>query len=166
MNNKESLKTKLFRIALNFYPMFFGTGGKALFISGDWTRAVVQLRLSLLTRNYVGTIFGGSQFAAADPFFMVLLINCLKGEYIVWDKAGKIDFKKPGRGKIRAEFIYTPEEIENIKQITNRDGRYEFPKTIQWIDEEGDVVSVVEKLIYVSTKEYAKKRKLEREANA
>lgn len=48
---KESLKTFLFRFGMNMYPMYYGTGGRVTYLAGDWTR------------NYVGTIFGGSMFA-------------------------------------------------------------------------------------------------------
>jgi hypothetical protein len=117
----------------------------------------------LFTRNYVGTIFGGSQFAALDPFHTVLLINCLGKEYIVWDKAGSIKFKKPGKGKLKAEIIYTDEELADIRKQTRDHGKYEFVKNADWIDAQGDVVSTLDKTVYVATKEYFKKRQLERE---
>lgn len=159
----ESLKTRLFRYGINLYPMFFGTGGKVVYLKGDWTHAIVRLKLNLWTRNYVGTIFGGSQFAAADPFHMVLLINCIGKNFIVWDKAATIVFKKPGKGVIKAEFIYTPEELKAIKQNTLQDGSYEFKKLISWIDQQGDVVSTFEKTVYVATKEHFEKRRKEKE---
>lgn len=159
----ESLKTKFFRYGINLYPMFFGTGGKVTFIKGDWTHATVRLKLNLWTRNYVGTIFGGSQFAAADPFHKVLLINCIGKEFIVWDKAATIIFKKPGKGVITADFIYTPEELESIKQHTLQNGSYEFKKTVSWIDQHGDTVSTFEKTVYVATKEHFNKRRKEKE---
>jgi hypothetical protein len=33
----------------------------------------------------------------ADPFFMLMLIENLGKDYIVWDKSASIRFKKPGR---------------------------------------------------------------------
>ncbi|CAN5670456.1 DUF4442 domain-containing protein [soil metagenome] len=155
---KESLKTRLFRYGINLYPMYFGTGGRLIYLAGDWTRATVRLKLSLFTRNYVGTIFGGSMFAAADPFHMVLLINILGPQFIVWDKAGRIDFKKPGRGRIEAKFVYTTEEVTTIREATLKDGSYEFKKSVPWIDEQGDIVSIFEKTVYVATKEFFKQR--------
>jgi acyl-coenzyme A thioesterase PaaI-like protein len=155
---KESLKTIFFRFGINVYPMFYGTGGRVTYLAGDWTRATVRLKLGLRTRNYVGTIFGGSMFAAADPFHMVLLINILGPDFVVWDKAGRIDFKKPGRGRIEANFIYTPDEIARIRETTLKDGSYEFKKSLPWVDQQGDTVSVFEKTIYVATKEFFKQR--------
>lgn len=156
----ENWKTWLFRLGMNLYPMFRGTGGWVTFISADWHRARVELRLRLKTRNYAGTIFGGSMFAAIDPFHMVLLMNILgKENFVVWDKAGAIQFKKPGRGRITCDVKYSPEEIANIREQARANGKYVFVKSAEWIDEAGDVVSVVEKTIYVATKEYYRERR-------
>lgn len=160
---KESLKTRFFRYGLNVYPMYFGTGGRLIYLAGDWTRATVRLKLNLFTRNYVGTIFGGSMFAAADPFHMVLLMNILGPQFIVWDKAGRIDFKKPGRGPIEAKFVYTPEEITNIRAATVENGSFEFKKSVPWIDEQGETVSIFEKTVYVATKEFFELRQQAKE---
>ena len=155
----ESLKTWCFRQAMNKYPMFFGTGGKIIFLKKDFKHVIVRLKLNLWTYNYVGTIFGGSQFAALDPFHMVLLINCLGKDYVILDKAGSIKFKKPGKGTIQAEIIYTDEELQSIREETNKTGRYEFTKSVDWKNQEGEVISTLEKTVYVATKEYFKNRK-------
>jgi len=62
------------------------------------------MRLRWWNANYVGTHYGGSLYSMADPFFMVMLIENLGKDYIVWDKAATIRFKKPGRGKMSAGF--------------------------------------------------------------
>ena len=160
---KESIRTKIFRILMNWYPMFFGTGGKVMFISADWRRVELRLKLNIWTYNYVGTIFGGSQFAATDPFLMVMLIKILGNDYIVWDKAGSVQFKKPGRGKLKLVFEYTDEEIARIKSEVATHGKYEFTKGAHWLDQDGAVVSKVEKLVYVSTKAFDRERKKRRE---
>jgi hypothetical protein len=160
----ENFKSRMFRFGMNIYPMFFATGGRLLFLKADFSHAIVRLKLNLWTRNYVGTIFGGSMFSAADPFHMVLLINCIGKNYIVWDKSAKIDFKKPGKGTLKAEFIYTPEELKNITDTADKNGNYEFKKAVSWIDQKGEVVSTYEKVIYVATKEHFKKRQEEKAA--
>lgn len=149
---------------MNLYPMFFCTGGKVLYIQRDWKCARVQLKFGLRTRNYVGTIFGGSQFSAVDPFHIVLLINILKKKYVVWDKAAEIKFKKPGRGRLTTEVRYADDELEHIIRQAEQHGRYEFVKTVEWIDQEGDVVSTVSKTIYVATKDHFRRRQQEKRA--
>lgn len=158
----ESLKTWFFRQGMNVYPMFFGTGGRVEFLSRDWKQVRVRLKLGLWTYNYAGTIFGGSMFSAIDPFYMVLLVNILGRDYIVWDKAGTIAFKKPGRSKITANISYTDEDIKTILENVSRDGRYQFDKSVDWTDQDGHVISTVTKTVYVATKAHYKKRQLER----
>jgi hypothetical protein len=90
---KESWKSWWFRLLMNWYPMYFGTGGKILFWAADSTEVHLRLRLNIWSYNYVGTIFGGSMFSAADPFYMVMLLKVLGNDYVVWDKAANIRFK-------------------------------------------------------------------------
>jgi hypothetical protein len=49
-------------------------------------------------KNYVGTHFGGSLSAMTDPHYMLMMIQILGREYIVWDQSGTIEYRKPGRG--------------------------------------------------------------------
>ncbi|MBX3016406.1 MAG: DUF4442 domain-containing protein [Bdellovibrionaceae bacterium] len=160
---KESIRTKIFRILMNWYPMFLGTGGKITFIAANWRRVELRLKLNIWTYNYVGTIFGGSQFSATDPFLMVMLIKILGNDYIVWDKAGSIRFLKPGRGRLRLVFEYSDDEIALIQDEVARHGKYEFTKGAEWLDQDGVAVSKVEKLVYVSTKSFDRERRKRRE---
>ena len=159
----ESWKTRFFRYFMNIYPMYAGTGGRVTFISSDWHEACVELRLRLRTRNYAGTIFGGAMFAAVDPFHMVLLLNILgKENFVVWDKAGAIQFKKPGRGRIVCDVRYQTDEVAEIRARALADGKYVFVKAVSWLDSAGDVVAVVEKTVYVATKAYYRERRARR----
>ncbi|HEY3270721.1 MAG TPA: DUF4442 domain-containing protein, partial [Geothrix sp.] len=74
---RESLRTRLFRWAFNVWPCFRGTGARVAFIASDWSEVRIRLPLSWRTRNYVGTIFGGSLYAGVDPFYMLMLIHRL-----------------------------------------------------------------------------------------
>ena len=57
-------------------------------LAPDFRKVVVDLRMRFDNRNYVGTHFGGSLFAMTDPWFMVMMMNNLGPDYVVWDKAG------------------------------------------------------------------------------
>ncbi len=119
-NRKESFQTWRFRTFMNWYPMFFGTGGKILFWSGDSMDVQVRLRRNIWTYNYVGTIFGGSMFSASDPFYMLMLYRILGNQYVVWDKAAKIRFRKPGRTTLYARFLLTDADLAEIRQEVAR----------------------------------------------
>lgn len=158
----ESFKTWSFRQLMNMYPMYFGTGGKLIFLKANWQHAIVRLKLNMWTYNYVGTIFGGSQFAALDPFHIVLLINCLGKDYVVWDKSATIHFKLPGRSLLKAEIRYEDDELEKIRTEAKKNGRYEFVKSVDWVDAEGQIISTLQKTVYVATKEYTRAKKASR----
>ena len=91
----ESWATRMIRWGFNLAPVYRGTGAWVTHISADWRDVRIKLPLSLRTRNYVGTIFGGSMYAAVDPFYMIMLIRNLGTGYTVWDKAASIRFRKP-----------------------------------------------------------------------
>jgi hypothetical protein len=46
---------------------------------------------------------------------MVMLMENLGKDYIVWDKAANIDFIAPGRGTVKAHFRLSKEEIERVR---------------------------------------------------
>ncbi len=83
----ESLRTKLTRWGWNVFPAYWGIGARVTYIAADYREIRVELPFSWRTRNYVGTIFGGSIYAAVDPVYMIMLIKNLGQDYVVWDKA-------------------------------------------------------------------------------
>lgn len=110
------------------------------------------MKLRWYNQNYVGTHFGGSLYAMTDPFYMLMLMNNIGRGYIVWDKAANIEFKKPGRGKVSAEFNLTLDEVNSIKDATDKNGKHLFEKTVSIQDENGEIIAVVNKTIYVRKK--------------
>lgn len=95
----------MFRWGWNFFPAYRGAGGRIEYISDDWHEARVRLPLSWRTRNYVGTIYGGSIYASIDPIYMLMLMHILGKGYVVWDKAANVRFRKPGRTTLWADFF-------------------------------------------------------------
>jgi hypothetical protein len=67
----ESFGSRRFRWICNLFPAFRGTGGRVTYVDADFREVHVRLRLNWRTRNYVGTIFGGSLYGAVDPFHML-----------------------------------------------------------------------------------------------
>ncbi|MCX6218675.1 DUF4442 domain-containing protein [Spirosoma sp.] len=162
-NRTESFKTWRFRQFMNWYPMYFGTGGKILFWSGDSREVHLRLRRNLWTYNYVGTIFGGSMFAAADPFYMLMLLRILGKSYVVWDKTGSIRFRKPGRQTLYARFNITDEQLDTIRRAVAENGQTEQTFTLDWVDAEGVVHAQIERLCYIADKQHYEQRKNDRQ---
>ncbi|MEO0789170.1 MAG: DUF4442 domain-containing protein, partial [Bacteroidota bacterium] len=109
-------KHKLFKYAFNWSPMYSRTTAKITSVSPDLMQINIRLPISYKNRNYSNTIFGGSMFASVDPFPMTQLINLIGPEYVVWDKSAEIKFKRPANVDLYAEFVYTQEELDDIKQ--------------------------------------------------
>ncbi|HEY1405539.1 MAG TPA: DUF4442 domain-containing protein [Spirochaetota bacterium] len=148
----ESFASKIARWRFNFYPAYRGTGARIIYIAGDWHEVRVKLPLSWRTRNYVGTIFGGSIYGAVDPVYMLMLMKKLGPEYIVWDKAAYIQFKRPGTSTLFATFIVTDEEISAIRNISESARSFDRIYNVDLVDGNGTIHASVEKVIYFRRK--------------
>lgn len=140
------------RRALNIFGPYVGAGVRVRELSDDYRHLRVEMTLHWYNTNYVGTHFGGSLYSMIDPFWMLLLMNNLGRDYIVWDKSAKIDFIKPGKGTVSATFTLTREMIDEVRQATAGGDKYlpEWPVDI--VDEQGDVVARVHKQLYIRKK--------------
>ncbi len=158
-DKKESFKSWWFRTLINWYPMYFGTGGKILFWSGDSTEVHLRLRLNLWTYNYVGTIFGGSLFSAGDPFYMLMLLRTLGNSFVVWDKSASIRFKKPARTTLFAVFKIAETDFAEIKEAVKINGEVTRTFVIKWMDKDEVVHAEIERHCYVADKTFYQKKK-------
>ena len=149
---RESWRTRLTRWGFNWFPAYRGTGARIVFIANDWTEMRVRLPLNWRTRNYVGTIFGGSMYGAVDPVYMIMLIHLLGPGYVVWDKAATIRFRKPGREALTATFRVTEEELSAIRAEVERNGRAERTYTFKLVNAAGEVHASCEKLLSIKPK--------------
>lgn len=149
----ESWKTRLTRWAFNFFPAYRGGGARITYISHDFREVHVVLPLNWRTRNYVGTIYGGSMYSAVDPIYMVMLIKNLPKGTVVWDKAAAIRFKRPGREALYARFRLEQGEINAILAELERQPSLDRHYTVELVDRTGKVHAVVEKTIYIRRKD-------------
>ena len=136
----------------NLWPPFAAAGIRIDAVSKDMRRIDVSMKLKLYNRNLVGTHFGGSLYAMTDPFYMAILIEALGKDYVVWDKAATIRFKKPGRGRVRASFAVDERTIAAIAAEVAEKGRAEPHFAVVVTDEKGDVVAEVDKTLSVRKK--------------
>lgn len=148
---RESLRTRLFRWAFNLWPCYRGTGGRVTHIAADWSELRVRLPLSWRTRNYVGTIFGGSLYAAVDPFYMLMLIHRLGPGFVVWDKAASIRFRKPGRSRLFATFRIEEAEVAEILRLLQDRPKVDRSYPVELRDAEGVLHAEIQKVIHIST---------------
>ena len=145
----ESFASRKMRWGFNLFPAFRGPGGRVTYIAGDFREARVRLPLNWRTRNYVGTIFGGSLYGAVDPMYMIMLIKILGPDYVVWDKAATIRFRKAGRGTLYARFRIEDEEIRTIRSLLETAPYIDRIYRVDLADAAGIVHAEVEKTIYI-----------------
>ena len=148
----ESFATKIDRWKFNFFPAYRGTGARVIYIADNYCEIRVKIPLSWRTRNYVGTIYGGSMYAGIDPIYMLMLIKTLGKDYIVWDKAAKIRFKRPGKETLFADFLLTEEELNEIKSVLETKRSIDRIYNVKLADKSGKVHALIEKTLYIAKK--------------
>jgi acyl-coenzyme A thioesterase PaaI-like protein len=148
-----SMKASLLKHGMNLWPPFWGAGIHVDHISNDYRSAKVSLKLRLLNRNIVGVHFGGSLFAMTDPFFMLLFSQNLGKEYIVWDRAAKIEFLKPGRTNVYAQFHITQQQIDEVRNEANEGEKILKDYSVDVLSTSGDVIARVTKTLYIRKKQ-------------
>ena len=146
------MNVKTLRRRVGFYPPFLGAGIKVKYIAPDVRRIDVEMPLRFWNRNLVGTHFRGSLYAMTDLFFMMMLIQNLGPDYIVWDKSAGIRFRRPGTGTVHARFELTQERLDEIRTLADRQEKVEPVFQVQVVDAKGNVVAEIEKVLYVRRK--------------
>jgi acyl-coenzyme A thioesterase PaaI-like protein len=136
-----------------------GAGIKVVRMDKNLREADVEMRLTRWNKNYVGVHFGGSLFSMTDPFYMLMLVANLGGEYVVWDKSASIRYKRPGVGRVRAEFRLSEERLAEIRAAVEVEGRYDARFVVEIKDDKGGVVAEVERVVYCATKTAHEERK-------
>ncbi len=134
---------------INFYAPYLGAGIR---VRRDGTGYQIRMKLRWWNRNYFGTHFGGSLYSMCDPFYVLILAEQLGRDYIVWDKAASIRFRRPGKGEMRADFQLSGEEIERVRELADAGEVVEPTYSVEVKDGNGKVVAEVEKLCYVRRK--------------
>jgi hypothetical protein len=148
----SSRSAKQLKRWVNLYAPYLGAGVRVTHISDDFRNVEVEMALRFYNRNYVGTHFGGSLYSMIDPFYMLMLIHVLGPDYIVWDKAATIRFKRPGKGVVKASFQLSEEQIAEIRKAADTQPKVEPQLQVLIKDAEGNVIAEVDKLLYVKKK--------------
>jgi len=149
----------VFKMGFNLSPMYRRSTARVMHVSEDLLNITIKLPISWKNKNYVDSIFGGSMFAAVDPFPMVQLMNIIGNDYVVWDKSAEIFFRRPAKEDLYANFSYTLPELEEIKQRVMNEHEIEIIKTTQLTNKDKSIVFCeVRKTIYIADKESYKKK--------
>ena len=152
MFDLKNLPLKTVARFMNFYPPYLGAGVKIKLEDEDQLIFKVSMPLKVTNRNYVGVHFGGSLYSMVDPFYMLILMNKLGKDYLVWDKKAAIHFKRPGTGTVSARFEIPEERVKEIKESVEKHGKWEPEFNVEIIDEHKNIVCAVSKTLWVKKK--------------
>ena len=154
----ESGKSAMMRRSFNFWPCIWCSGGRVEFIAGDYHELHVSIKLNIRTRNRVGTVYGGSIYSSVDPYFMLMFMQILGKDFVVWDKAASVKFVRPIVNKVKCRFLVTEELVEEVKHKVAALGEYTFELPLKYEDEAGVVYAVFTKTVYAASKDFYKKK--------
>ena len=113
--------------------------------------ARAHMGLNRLNRNYVGTQFGGSLYAMTDPFFMLMLMENLGRDYVVWDKAANIE--PSARARARCMRISASTRSCSTRSVSGPPAAKYLPRLhAEARDDAGTLVARVQKTLYVRLK--------------
>lgn len=146
------ISPRLLKFILNIYPPYLGAGVRVNYIAKDWKETHVSMKLRWYNRNAVGTHFGGSLYSMVDPHLMLMLMQLLGEEYIVWDKSAEIDFRRPGRGRVYAEMKITDDDLNTIYKSLKNKSKVLKEFEVAVVDEAGKAVARVRKILYIRLK--------------
>lgn len=150
----------IFKYGFNISPMYRRSTGRIMTVSEDLLQAKVKIPITYKNKNYVGSIFGGSLFAATDPVYMIQLIHILGNDYVVWDKEATIKFKRPAVENAYADFCFSEDEIETLKKQVAENKEIDIKKELQIVNKDATAVyAEVTKIIYVADKKYYKEKR-------
>ncbi len=137
------------KLVLNLYPPYLFAGVRVTKVDPQWRELHVSMKLRWFNQNAVGTHFGGSIYSMVDPHLMLLLMQVLGSDYVVWDKSANIEFHKPGKGRVHAVVRITYEDLHEIRRKTDGGDAYRPRFELAILDEDGDAVATVTKVLHI-----------------
>ena len=141
-----------FKLLFNLWPPLLGAGIRITRVQPDWKEVDVEMKLRRWNANYVGTHYGGSLYSMTDPFYMVMFIEILGRDYIVWDKSASIRFRRPGRGTVFAKFRITDEQIAEIRSALKTEEKIDREFSVDVKSGDGEIIAEVKKLLQFRNK--------------
>lgn len=112
----------------------------------------VKIAKSLLNKNYNGSIFGGTIYAATDPFYALLFDQLLQRagfKVRVWLKSASIQYLKPGRGNLYFTITVTDDMLNEAIEALNTSGKFVKAYPMEITNSAGELCATVMNEVYV-----------------
>ncbi|QKJ29843.1 YiiD C-terminal domain-containing protein [Mucilaginibacter mali] len=145
---------KTLKWAIRFYPpLFFQRIWVKSFAPG-FKGVSVNIRKSIFNKNYNNSIFGGTLFAAADPFYPLLFHQLFlrRGhQVIVWLKSAQIQYLKPATTHLHFDIMLDDATIAEAEHMLMTEGKFIKTFTVEIFNTQGELC------VTVQTEAYARK---------
>lgn len=138
--------------AMRLYPPLFFQRIWVKKFHANFTGVDVKVYISLLNRNYNSSIFGGTIFSAADPFYPILFDQIFRKKGIktqVWLKSSSVKYIKPARTSLNFSIQLNDEEVKQAELELNNEGKYVAKFTVNIYNKQHETCAIVENEIYI-----------------
>lgn len=146
---------------LRFYPPFLFQRIWVLKIYKDYRGLELKINKSFLNINSNKSIFGGTIFSSIDPVYPILVNSILIhngfNRTITWLKSAQIEYIKPGTSTLYLNVKIQEEEIEEIHQKIQKNGKVIKTFTSKITDRDGEVCAISHNEIYIRDLSYIQK---------
>lgn len=147
------LSEKGLKWLIRFYPPLFFQRVWVKKFHENFRGVDVVIVNSIFNRNYNASIFGGTIFAAADPFYPILIDQIFKHKgynTVVWLKNGSVKYIKPARTNLTFTITLSEQEIEETERLLNEKGKYVSTFTVSLYNKQNELCAVIENDVYIS----------------
>lgn len=154
---------KTLKRALNLYPPLLFQRIVVKKIHKDFKGVDVKIVNSIVNRNYNGSIFGGTIYAATDPFYAILFDRILqeKGFNVrVWLKSASINYLKPGTTNLYFTIQITEQMIAEAERELIENGKFVKAYPMELYDETGLLCATVMNEVYLRNKHFGEDKKV------
>ncbi|MCC8408061.1 DUF4442 domain-containing protein [Mucilaginibacter sp. UR6-1] len=138
--------------AMRFYPPLLFQRIWLQRVEPGFTGLSVRINKSWLNKNYNNSIFGGTIFAAADPFYPVLFHQLFshKGyKVIAWLKSSAIQYLKPARTDLTFSVRLLKGDIELVEHNLKHYGKHVKHYYIDMYDTNNELCVSITNEIYL-----------------
>jgi len=148
----HALSPTRIRWMLNLYPPMLFNRARVVEWGLDPPRCTVRVKPALRTRNLQGSMFGGTIYAAADPFYPMLYWQVLahRGMRVqAWLKSGRARYLRPAATALTLRFTLSEDDVAQAETALAAEGRFARTHAVEAIDTSGVVCATVEAEVYL-----------------
>ena len=138
--------------AMRLYPPLFF---QRIWVSGfkaGFRGVSVSISKSFLNTNHDHSIFGGTIYAAADPFHPILFTHLLtlKGYNVkAWSRSSAIRYFKPAKTDLHFNIDITDAELEACETQLKLNGKYRKSYQVVLLDKDENLCALVINEMYI-----------------